>query len=71
MLTKARFRVTLYRVVYVTKSLNHITAHLNHTTAHKVQQLVGHADIRSTMKYSRYQLDVAEEKDILDKMFDK
>lgn len=52
-----------FRIAYVTKSLNH-------TTAHKAQQLIGHADIRSTMKYSRYMLDVAEEKDILDKMFD-
>jgi len=52
-----------FRIAYVTKSLNH-------TTAHKAQQLIGHADIRSTMKYSRYMLDISEEKEILDKMFD-
>ena len=43
-----------FRIAYVTKSSNH-------TTAHKAQQLIGHADIRSTMKYSRYMFDVAEE----------
>jgi len=52
-----------FRVGFVTNSLKH-------TTLHKAQVLIGHADVRSTMKYSRYLLEREEEDDILNQMFE-
>jgi len=43
---------------------------LKHTSAHNTQKLIGHADIRSTMKYSRYELYPKEEELILKQMFE-
>lgn len=53
-----------FRVAFVSNALKH-------TSAHNTQILVGHADIRSTMKYSRHELEQKEEKGILTKMFDE
>lgn len=52
-----------FRVAYVTSLLKH-------TNAQNAQQMIGHGDIRSTMKYSRYILDVARQDEILNLMFD-
>ena len=47
-----------------------VSTALQHTSAHKTQKLIGHADIRSTMKYSRYELDPKEEESFLNQMFE-
>ena len=52
-----------FRVAFVSNALKH-------TSAHNTQKLIGHADIRSTMKYSRYELDPEEEQEILKQMFE-
>lgn len=51
-----------FRVAFVSNALKH-------TSAQNTQKLVGHADIRSTMRYSRYELDPEEEELILKQMF--
>lgn len=48
----------------------YVSMALKHSTAHRVQKLIGHADIRSTMKYSRFTLDPEERDELLTKMFD-
>ena len=53
----------LFRVAYVTNLLKYAPAHM-------AQKLIGHADIRSTMKYSRYELDPETTDSILKQMFD-
>lgn len=52
-----------FRVAFVSNALKC-------TSAHNTQKLIGHADIRSTMKYSRYELDPQEEENILKQMFE-
>jgi len=47
-----------------------VTNSLKHTTAQNAQKLIGHADIRSTMKYSRHELEPEEEDIILNQMFE-
>ena len=42
---------------------------LDYTSAHDTQLMVGHSDIRSTMKYSRYKLDLDRHRSILERMF--
>lgn len=44
---KKKIRSHSFRVAFVSNALKH-------TSAHKTQKLIGHADIRSTMKYSRF-----------------
>lgn len=51
-----------FRIQFVTQALKH-------TTTHQAQQLVGHKDIRSTMKYNRHTLAGTERESILNKMF--
>lgn len=48
----------------------YVSTGLKHSTAHRVQELIGHADIRSTMKYSRFVLEAEEKDELLTKMFD-
>lgn len=38
----------------------YVSVALKHSTTHRVQELIGHADIRSTMKYSRFTLEPEE-----------
>lgn len=38
------------------------------TSVHKVAEVIGHEDIRSTMKYQRYALSKDEIKDLLSEM---
>lgn len=52
-----------FRVAFVSNALKH-------TTTHNAQKLIGHADIRSTMKYNRHELDPQEEELILNQMFE-
>lgn len=52
-----------FRVAYVTNCLKI-------TTPQNAQQLIGHSDIRSIMKYSRYELDPEKQDIILKQMFE-
>lgn len=52
-----------FRIAFVTNSLKY-------TTAQNAQKLIGHADIRSTMKYSRYELDQERQDVIINQMFE-
>ena len=49
--------------------INFVTKSLKHTDPHNAQKLIGHSDIRSTMKYNRYNMDPEKEAEILDNMF--
>lgn len=51
--------------------INLITNLLKVTSVHKVAEIIGHDDIRSTMKYQRYALSKDEIKDILSKIENK
>ena len=48
----------------------YITELLGRHPIHKVQQIVGHSDIRSTEKYNRAILTTENKKDMLDDSFD-
>lgn len=60
---KSNITTHSYRTGYITKLLKH-------TTTHNAQQLVGHADIRSTTRYNRHLLDQNEQMEILEDAFD-
>ncbi|MGK0422360.1 MAG: integrase/recombinase XerD [Polaribacter sp.] len=51
--------------------INLITNLLKVTSVHKVAEIIGHDDIRSTMKYQRYALSKDEIKNLLSKIEDK
>lgn len=51
--------------------INLITHLLKVTSVHKVAEIIGHDDIRSTMKYQRYALSKDEIKNLLSKIEDK
>lgn len=51
--------------------INLITNLLKVTSIHKVAEIIGHDDIRSTMKYQSYGLSKDEIKDLLSKIENK
>ena len=48
-----------FRIGFLRKSLEH-------TDPHNAQKLISHSDIRSTMRYNRYQLNPEEDTNLLD-----
>lgn len=48
--------------------INLITNLLKVTSVHKVAEIIGHADVRSTMQYQRYALSKDEIKNLLAEM---
>lgn len=50
--------------------IHFVTQALKHTTTRQAQELVGHKDIRSTIKYNPHTMETREKENVLNKMFE-